>query len=138
MCYRHKTADPKKSSNKIYTDILKPGKFITAYLKNVKIWFIVGYRTYSTSEVLLNALIEFKNISIAGQLTGGGAGNPKIFKLPFSGFEINIPVTEIYKPYNLAETIETNPVVPDKIIDQSIEDYHEGKDTVLKYLLESV
>jgi len=84
---------------------------------------------YSTTDICLTILDEFKRIKIVGTPNGAGSGSPIPFVLPNSGLQVYVPHARAYPPYGTM--IEGRPLQPTTVISQTKEDLIKGKDTVL-------
>jgi C-terminal processing protease CtpA/Prc len=84
---------------------------------------------YSTTDICLTILKEFKRISIVGTPNGAGSGSPIPFVLPNSGLQVYVPHARAFPPYGTM--IEGRPLEVDVRASQTVEDLIKGKDTVL-------
>jgi len=137
LCYREKMYSNSYSGSEIRIINLNPSDYIKAANFEI-IWFIIGPTTYSTCEVLLHAVKKVPNVRLVGQPTGGGAGNPTLFRLPFTGLNLYIPINKIYIPANKSRLIETNPIIPQYPVVPGIIDFLNGRDTVINYIMDQL
>lgn len=84
---------------------------------------------YSTTDICMTILAEFKRIKLIGTPNGAGSGSPIPFVLKNTGLQVYVPHARAFPPYGTM--IEGRPLQPDLVINQSREDLISGKDTVL-------
>ncbi|NBK25253.1 MAG: hypothetical protein EOM68_24930 [Spirochaetia bacterium] len=97
---------------------------------------LIGEGTFSSA--LMNAM-HFKkrtNARLVGEPTGGSLnhyGEIKQFSLPSSG----IPVTYSTKHFVMDKSYQTGSLIPDLVIEKTVDDILAGRDTVVEALLQS-
>ncbi|MEE2923517.1 MAG: S41 family peptidase [bacterium] len=84
---------------------------------------------YSTTDICMTILAEFKRIRLIGTPNGAGSGSPIPFVLKNSGLQVYVPHARAFPPYGTM--IEGRPLQPDLVLTQTKEDLIKGKDTVL-------
>ncbi len=84
---------------------------------------------YSTTDICMTILAEFKRIKLIGTPNGAGSGSPIPFVLKNSGLQVYVPHARAFPPHGTM--IEGRPLQPDFLMTQSREDLVKGKDTVL-------
>ena len=84
---------------------------------------------YSTTDICMTILAEFKRIKLIGTPNGAGSGSPIPFVLKNSGLQVYVPHARAFPP--LGTMIEGRPLQPDLVLTQSRQDLINGKDTVL-------
>lgn len=84
---------------------------------------------YSTTDICMTILAEFKRIKLVGTPNGAGSGSPIPFVLKHSGLQVYVPHARAFPPFGTM--IEGRPLQPDLLVTQSREDLVAGKDTVL-------
>lgn len=100
---------------------------IKPYLKPVYVLSNGG--CYSTTDIFMTILNEFKRIKVVGTPNGAGSGSPIPFQLPNSGLTVYVPHARAYPPFG--SMIEGRPLKPVLHVAPSLEDLRSGKDTVL-------
>lgn len=112
------------------------GPIIQPDLKNNylnQIVVLVNGKSFSSTEHFAMWMQQIEHVTIIGDTTGGGAGNPNLFYLP-SGNKIRVSTRYFYK-YD-GEPIEWNGIVPDILVEQKEADLLIGKDKQLEYAIE--
>jgi hypothetical protein len=94
-----------------------------------RVWLLVGPRTFSTAEIFAAALRRRPDVRLVGEPTGGGTGNPQLFRLPYSGLGIHIPVTRFLD--SGGEVLEGKGLEPDVVAVPRLADVAAGRDAVL-------
>jgi C-terminal processing protease CtpA/Prc len=84
---------------------------------------------FSTTDICLTILKEFKRIKIVGTPNGAGSGSPIPFVLPNSGLQVYVPHAIGFPPHSTM--IEGRPLRPDIMVSPTATDIAKGKDTVL-------
>ncbi len=92
--------------------------------------------TFSTSDLTVAILKEFKRIKIVGTPNGAGSGSPIPFVLPNSKLKIMVPHARGYPPFGTL--VEGHPFTPDVVVAPDEEDIAAGRDPVLMKALEMV
>jgi C-terminal processing protease CtpA/Prc len=100
---------------------------ITPYLKPV--YALTNGGSYSTTDICLTILSEFKRAKILGTPNGAGGGSPIPFVLPNSGLQVYVPHGRFYPP--TGTMIEGRPLKPAIRMTPSAADIAEGHDSVL-------
>lgn len=101
-----------------------------------QLWILIGPGCFSTSEVFASSLRYRGNVRFVGEPTGGGAGNPLDFRLPYTGLTITIPVSEFYMAGSDTHGIEASGIVPDLYVKQTAADLRADRDTIRDQILE--
>ena len=130
--YRHQEYDKVAANSELqiaYLDDFAWPPHITLPTVCARLWLLVGPGTFSTAEVFAAALRRAYSAVCLGDRSGGGAGNPIDFRLPYSGVTVTIPVSEIYMAGQEVLPIETNGIVPDTTASQSAVDLRAGRDS---------
>ena len=83
---------------------------------------------YSTTDICMTILAEFKRIKLIGTPNGAGSGSPIPFVLKNSGLQVYVPHARAFPPRTM---IEGRPLQPDVVLTQTKEDLVKGKNTVL-------
>ena len=129
FCYQHQT--PLAKADKVITTKLEREPDQSHRPLDANLFFLVDSGCYSTTEILLAAFRQLYEVTLIGQPTGGGAGNPQTFRLPFSGLAIDIPSSRYYRPDGQHTPIEGRGLEPDILIETSVSDLIEQRDPVL-------
>lgn len=97
---------------------------------------LIGRYTFSAAEDFLVNLYEVpKRPLLMGSATGGSTGAPLVVSdMPLGGYA-RICTRRICYPYSKTPFLQTG-VVPDIIVNETIEDYLDGKDVVLERAVE--
>lgn len=104
---------------------------------NGKVYFLTGPFTFSSGNMIAAGVKQYSLAEILGQPTGENTndfGEVYHFQLPNSKILMNITTSFDIGP-GCDESI-TSPVVPDVIIEHSLNDLLQGKDNTLLYVLE--
>lgn len=84
---------------------------------------------YSTTDIFVTILDEFKRITIVGTPNGAGSGSPIPFTLPHSKLTVYVPHARAYPPFG--SMIEGRPRPPTIAAPQTLADLQKGRDTAL-------
>jgi C-terminal processing protease CtpA/Prc len=98
---------------------------------DARLWVLIGPGCFSTCDIFAGALRARVGATFVGRATGGGAGHPFRFRLPRSGFIVQIPSLEVYFPDG--RLVETHPIEPDVAVVQTAVDLRAERDTVLEH-----
>jgi hypothetical protein len=94
---------------------------------------LVNGIVFSSAEHLAMWMQHIDHVTLVGDTTGGGSGNPVSFILP-SGNVVKVSTRYMYR-YD-GEPIEWNGIVPDIIVTQTESDLLNGEDKQLEYAIE--
>jgi len=94
---------------------------------------LVNGKSFSSTEHFALWMKHIGHVTIIGDTTGGGAGNPILFSLP-SGNKIRVSSRFFYR-YD-GQPIEWNGIVPDILVEQTESDLLLGEDKQLEYAIE--
>jgi C-terminal processing protease CtpA/Prc len=97
------------------------------YIKPVAV--IINGVCFSTTEQFVEKMKQISTVTVVGDTTAGGSGNPKYYPLP-SGKQIRISTTD-YRRYD-GVPYEWNGVPPDILVQQTVEDIKQGRDKQLE------
>jgi len=89
--------------------------------------------SFSSAEHFALWMQHIEHITLIGDTTGGGSGNPLSFTLP-SGNEIRVSTRCFYR-YD-GQPIEWNGIIPDTVIEQTEADILNGEDKQIEYAIE--
>jgi C-terminal processing protease CtpA/Prc len=98
-----------------------------------RLYVITSPGTFSTSEVFA-AACKANGVRCIGERTGGGAGNPVEFRLPYSGLAITIPISQIFGASGSGELIEGRGVAPDAVVTPTRRAVYACRDEAVEYL----
>ena len=135
LFYKHNDSWMKYKQDDLLIDYLIADKWLNESVTIHKIYILISSKTYSTAEIFAHFFKNHFKAIFIGQPTGGGAGNPITFRLPYSGLQIQVPVTQFYTNRLSNKTIETNPIIPDIEVIPSIDDFIKGEDTSLREII---
>jgi hypothetical protein len=91
---------------------------------------LVGRGCFSSTENFILAMRELPNVTVVGDTTGGGSGNPATFALG-GGWSYSVPRWIEYTPQG--EVVEWNGIAPRTVIAATAADFAAGRDPVLDY-----
>ena len=100
---------------------------------NKPVVVLTNRNCFSTAEAFVLAMRTFPNVTIVGDTTGGGAGNPIMRELP-NGWVYRIPRWIAYTPD--MESYEGIGLAPDINVDITFNDAKNGRDTILDKAIE--
>lgn len=111
------------------------------YLYSGKIYVLVNGRTFSNGSTLARHLKEFGNAVIIGEETGSryegyAAGSKQYITLPYSRMSIGIPRYHIQYPEGQKQKTNDRGVIPTHLVQTSIEDMLEDRDTAVEFLMQ--
>jgi len=110
--------------------IIQPDS-INNYSKQIVV--LVNGKSFSATEHFALWMKNIDHVTLIGDTTGGGSGNPKTYLLA-SGNSIKVSTRFFYR-YD-GQPIEWNGIVPDILIEQKESDVLEGIDKQLEYAIE--
>jgi hypothetical protein len=91
---------------------------------------LVGRGCFSSNEEFIAAMSQLSNVTIAGDTTGGGSGNPALFDLG-EGWQYSVPR---WIEYTAAmQVVEWNGLAPGVVVRVTAADFDGGIDPVLEY-----
>ncbi len=93
---------------------------------------LVGRGVFSSNESFVSAMREFPNVTVIGDTTGGGSGNPKDVSLG-GGWKYSVPRWFAYTADR--QIVEWQGIAPDIVVPTSDADFRQGRDVVLEYAL---
>jgi hypothetical protein len=91
---------------------------------------LVGRGSFSSTESFVLALGVLPNVTVVGDTTGGGSGNPATFMLA-GGWSYSLPRWIEYD--SEMRVIEWSGIAPDRVIPASVADFDAGRDPVLDF-----
>lgn len=106
------------------TRVVKP----RGQLISVKVIVLAGRGTFSSAEGFLLAMKGVPNITIAGDTSGGGSGNPQSYEL-VDGWRYNVP--RWIERSASGDVIEWRGIAPDVVIAANAQSFAGGDDPVL-------
>jgi C-terminal processing protease CtpA/Prc len=93
---------------------------------------LIGRKCFSSNESFISAMREIPNVTVIGDTTGGGSGNPTFFKLS-NGYDYSVSRWIAYTAD--MKVIEWNGIPPDIYRKASPSDFVNGVDPVLEFAL---
>jgi C-terminal processing protease CtpA/Prc len=126
MRFRHHV--PGQAVSAFADDPFDPGD--SKPVKAKRVWVLVGPKCFSTCETFVSVMSTADHVTLVGQRTAGGVGNPKVHTLARSGLAVTVPSTEYAIPGTL-DLIEGKGVEPDVEVRPTLDDVANGRDTVL-------
>ena len=90
---------------------------------------IVDTSTFSSAEQFLVSLVDSGRVQTVGRATGGGSGNPTVFRLPGER-DVRFSTANFIR--NDGTPIEGVGIVPDVPVSWSVEDFRQGRDPDLE------
>jgi hypothetical protein len=94
------------------------------------ILLLVGRGCYSSTETFILALGSLPQVTVVGDTTGGGSGNPTVFALG-GGWSYSLPRWIEYD--SDLRVIEWAGVAPERVIPATAADFETGRDPVLEF-----
>jgi C-terminal processing protease CtpA/Prc len=91
---------------------------------------LVGRGCFSSNEEFIAAMAQIPNVTIAGDTTGGGSGNPATFDLG-GGWQYSVPRWIEYTAS--LQVIEWKGIAPNVVVPAFATDFDGGVDPVLDY-----
>jgi C-terminal processing protease CtpA/Prc len=91
---------------------------------------LVGRGCFSSTEDFIAAMSQLPNVTMAGDTTGGGSGNPALFDLG-SGWQYSVPRWIEYTAS--MQVVEWNGIAPNVVVPTRAADFDGGVDPVLDY-----
>jgi C-terminal processing protease CtpA/Prc len=91
---------------------------------------LVGPGCFSSTEAFVAAMRVLPNVTVVGDTTGGGSGNPRTFSLG-GGWQYSVPRWIEYT--STMDVIEWNGIAPNVVVPVSDADWSAGRDPVLDY-----
>jgi C-terminal processing protease CtpA/Prc len=95
---------------------------------------LIGRRCLSSNEAFISAMRQLPHVTLAGDQTGGGSGNPETFPLA-GGWSYTVSRWIQYTADN--QVIEDVGIAPDVFVPASASDFAQGRDPVLDWALTS-
>ena len=96
------------------------------------VYVLIGSGCFSSNETFISAMRELPHVTLIGDTTGGSSGNPKLFNLG-NGWEYSVPRWINYTAD--MQVIEWNGIAPDIYIETTEEDFLDGRDPVLDFVM---
>lgn len=93
---------------------------------------LVGRACFSSNEMFIEAMRLLPNVTIVGDTTGGGSGNPSLLDLG-GGWKYTLPRWIEYTTTN--QVVEWQGLAPDVVIPTTAADWAAGRDPVMDYAL---
>ena len=91
---------------------------------------LVGRGCFSSNEEFIAAMSQLPNVTIVGDTTGGGSGNPSLFVLG-GGWQYSVPQ---WIEYTAAmQVVEWRGIAPGIVVPASTADFDAGRDPVLDF-----
>ncbi len=100
------------------------------------VWVLSDGGSYSTTDIFMTILDEFKRVKIAGTGNGAGSGSPLPFVLPNSKLTVYVPHARAYPPFG--SMIEGRPRTPTIHAPQGLDDLRKGRDTALNQAVKAL
>ena len=95
---------------------------------------LIGRRCLSSNETFISAMRQLPNVTLVGDQTGGGSGNPGTFPLA-GGWSYTVSRWIEYTADH--QVIEDVGIAPQVFVSASAADFAQGKDPVLDWALTS-
>ena len=106
-------------------------------LTDKPLWVLVDSACADSCELLAGALAGGESVTLIGRQTAGSVGTSMLFRLPYSGLRIAVPVTEHALP-GTDLTIEGRGIVPDIEVVRARSDISAGADADLEVALDRI
>lgn len=90
---------------------------------------IMDTSTFSSAEQFVVSLVDSGRVRTVGRATGGGSGNPTVFRLP-GGRDVRFSTANFIR--NDGKPIEGVGLVPDVPVGWTVEDFRQGRDPDLE------
>jgi len=91
---------------------------------------LVGRACFSSNETFIAAMSQLPNVTVVGDTTGGGSGNPAMYDLG-GGWQYSVPRWIEYTA--TMQIVEWNGIAPRIVVPASAADFDAGRDPVLDF-----
>lgn len=102
-----------------------------------RVWVLTGPGCFSTCEIFASVVAGQPGVTLVGEPTAGGVGNPEPYRLSRSGLSVTIPTT-LYALPGTDSPIEGAGVPVDLEVRVTVDDVTEGRDAVLAAVLSRI
>ena len=106
-------------------------------LASSRVWVLTDAGCADACELLVGALHGREGVKVIGRATAGSVGKTATFRLPYSGLQIAVPVTEHALP-GTDTTIEGRGIVPDIEVVRARSDVGTSTDADVEVVLERI
>lgn len=133
---RQRTRHPYRATTPL-TDIEHTPDEETPLLSSRRLWILADAGCADACELLVGAMHGREGVKVVGRTTAGSVGQSAIFRLPYSGLQIAVPVTEHAVPGSDV-TIEGRGIVPDIEVIRARSDIGTSTDADVEIVLDRI
>jgi|GEM_PF-3310610 len=133
---RERTRHPYRATTPL-TDVEHTPAADVPLLSSRRIWMLSDAGCADACELLVGAMHGREGVTVVGRATAGSVGKTAVFRLPYSGLQIAVPVTEHAVPGSDV-TIEGRGIVPDIEVVPARSDVGTDTDADIEVVLERI
>ena len=133
---RQRTRHPYRATTPL-TDVEHTPDEQTPLLSSRRIWVVADAGCADACELLVSALHGREGVKVVGRTTGGSVGQTATFRLPYSGLQVAVPITEHAVPGSDV-TIEGRGIVPDIEVIRARSDIGTSTDADVEIVLDRI